>query len=152
MQGVDLGATASSLSLTFGSLEESLDRMSSSASLQYSQLGWSSFQRVYVAFLGNRDLCLSFLWDCAGYGEKVFTWCLFSICSPTCSRMDAPHDFLERTTRLRSEATDVSAENAATSAQGLSSYQSTPLIHIADTCRHFCLLFTRVTKIQNCIQ
>jgi hypothetical protein len=148
VQEVDLGATASSLSLTFGSLEESLGRMSSSASLQYSQLRRSSFQRVYVAFLGNRDLCLSFLWDCAGYGEKVLVWCLFSIRSPTSSRLGAPHDFLERTTRLRSEATDVSVENAA-SAQGLSSYQSTPLIHIAETCR---LLFTRVTKIQNCIQ
>ena len=91
--------------------------MSSSASLRYSRLGRSSFQEVYVAFLGNCDLCLSFLWDCAGYGEKVFAWCHFAIRSPMSSQVGAPHDFLERITGLRSEATNVSAENAG-GAQG----------------------------------
>ena len=86
--------------------------MSSSASLHYSQLGQSSFQRVNAAFLGNRYLCLSFLWDCAGYGKKVFAWYQVPNRPPTSSRTSAPHDFLERTTRLQSEATDVSAENA----------------------------------------
>ena len=121
MQGVDLGAIASSLLLTIGSLGEALERISSSASLQYSQLSRSSFQQVYIAFLGNRDLCHSFLRDCADYGKKVLVWCLASVASPTSSRVGRPsQDLRERTAGLRSEATGVSAENAA-SAQGLSS-------------------------------
>jgi hypothetical protein len=123
MQGVDLGVVVSSLSPTIGSLSETLECVSSCASLEYSQLGQSSFQRVYVGFARNSDLCLSFLWNCAGYGEKVFAWCLFSIASPTSSREVAPHDLRERITELRSEA--ISAENAA-SAQGLFLSQSIP--------------------------
>ena len=116
MQGVDLGAIASSLSLTIGSLGEALERISS-ASLQYSQLSRPSFQQVYIAFLGNRDPCHSFLRDCA---EKVLVWCLASVASPRSSRVGPSQDLRERTAGLRSEATGVSAENAA-SAQGLSS-------------------------------
>ena len=120
VQGVDLGAIASSLSPTVGRLGDALERISSSDSLKYSQLSLSPFQRVYVAFAGNSDLCLSFLRHCADYGEKVLAWFHPSIGSPTPSRMGAPHDLRERITGLRSEVTGVSAENAA-SAQGLSS-------------------------------
>ncbi|KAF8486403.1 hypothetical protein DFH94DRAFT_713172 [Russula ochroleuca] len=115
--GVDLGAIASSLLLTIGSLGEALERISSSASLRYSQLSRSSFQQVYIAFLGNRDLCHSFLRDCAGYGKKVLVWYLASVASPTSSCVGASHELRERTTGLWSEATGVSAENA-TRAQG----------------------------------
>jgi len=112
--GVDLGTIASSLSSTSGSFGEALDRMSSSDSLRYSPpLSRSSFQRVYVAFAANSDLCLSFLRDCAHYGEKVFTWCLSFNALPISSRVDAPHDLRERTARLLSEATGVSTEIAA---------------------------------------
>ncbi|KAF8486405.1 hypothetical protein DFH94DRAFT_850431 [Russula ochroleuca] len=84
--GADLGAIAASLSSSIGFLGEALERMSSSASLQYSLSGLSYFQRVYVAFAGNSHLCLSLLRHCADYGEKVFSWCSPSIASPTSSR------------------------------------------------------------------
>ena len=122
MQGADLGAISSSLSLTIGSLEGALERMSSSSSLKYSQLGRPLFQRLYVAFAANSGLCLSFLQHCTDYGENVPAWCQFSI-APLASPLGAPSDLRERTTELRSEVTDVSesTEDAA-SAQGLSSY------------------------------
>jgi hypothetical protein len=92
-----------------GSLEDALERMSSSDSLRYSQLGRSSFQRVYVAFAGNSDICLSFLRDCADYGERVLAWRPASIGLPTSSRVGATHHLRERSTELRSEVTGVSA-------------------------------------------
>ena len=88
--------------------------MSSSASLQYSQLGRSSFQQGHVAFAGNSDLCLSLLRNGADYGEKVFTWCFPSIASPTSSRAGAAYDIRERKTGLQSEVTGVFAKNIHT--------------------------------------
>jgi hypothetical protein len=90
--------------------------MSSSASLHYSQFGRSYFQRVYVAFAGNSDLCLSVLRHCADYGEKVFTWCFPSITSPTTSQVGFPHvtGLRERATGLRPEVTGVSAKRLKT--------------------------------------
>ena len=84
--------------------------MSSSASLQYSPLGRSSFQQVYIAFAGNSDLCLSLLRNCADYEEKVFIWCFPSIASPSSPRAVAAYDIRERSTELRSEVTGVSAQ------------------------------------------
>ena len=83
-------------------------------------------QRVYVGFLANSDVCLSFLQQCADYGEKVFALCLPSIASPT-SRShtySGVHDLRERTMRLRSEIASVPMENAAI-VQGLSFFRST---------------------------
>ena len=152
MQGVDLGTIASSLSSTSGSFGEALDRMFSSDSLRYSpQLSRSSFQRVYVAFAANSDLCLSFLRDCAHYGEKVFTWCLSFNALPISSRVDAPHDLRERTARLLSEATGVSTENAA-SIKGLSLYEPIPVIPMTDGGGNFIFLLTRVATVQNDVQ
>jgi len=109
--GVDLGAIASCLSSTSGSFGDALERISSSASLRYSPpLSRSCFQRAYVGFAANSDLCLSFLRHCTNYGEKVFTWCLSSNASPVSSRVGAPHDLRERTARLLSEATSISTE------------------------------------------
>lgn len=125
MQGVDLGAIASSLSSTSSSFGEALERVSSCASLRPSNL--SSFQRVHVAFTASRDLCLSFLRDCANYGEKVLTWCLSFDTLPMTSRGDTPHDLRERTAKLLSEAAGISTENVA-SVEGLFSYKSTPVI------------------------
>ena len=116
--------------------------MSSSDSLRYSEsyspLGRSFLQRVYIAFAGNGDLCLSFLGHCVDYGEKVFTWCRTSIASSTSSRVGALNDLRERTARFLSEATCVagSTENVV-SAQGLSSSQPASLIPITDTCGYF---------------
>ena len=116
MQGVDLGAIALSLSSTIGSLGDALERMSSTASLQYSQSGQSYFERVYVAFAGNRDLCFCLLRDCADYGEKVLSWCIPSIASPTSSQVGVPHvtGLRERTTVLPSEETGGSAKSLET--------------------------------------
>jgi hypothetical protein len=50
-------------------------------------MGRSSFQRVYIAFAGNSDICLSFLRNCADYGEKVSDCFLPSTGSPTSSRL-----------------------------------------------------------------
>jgi hypothetical protein len=147
VQGVDLGAIASSLSPTVGALGEALERVCSSASWQHLPLsspGRSFFQRVYVTFAGNSDLCLSFLRLCVDYGEKVFTWYPSSITLPTSSREGVTHDLREQTTKLLSEATSVPSENAP-SVQGLSSYRSTPLIPITDIRGYYCLLFTRIT-------
>jgi hypothetical protein len=120
VQSVDLGAIASSLSSTIGSLREALERMSSSTSLQYSQLGQSHFEQVYVAFAGNSDLCLSLLRHCADYGEKVFAWCFPSIASPTSSRVGVPCDIRERIAGLSSETTGCSAKGLET-AEGMGS-------------------------------
>jgi hypothetical protein len=120
VQGVDLGAIASSLSTTSVSFGAALERIDSSASLRYSPLSRFPFQRAYVAFAANSDLCLSFLRNCADYGEKVFTWCLSFNASPMSSRVG---DLQEGTARLLSEATGISTENVA-SVEGLSSYES----------------------------
>ncbi|KAH9983746.1 hypothetical protein BJV77DRAFT_244187 [Russula vinacea] len=116
--GVDLGAIASSLSSAIGSLGEALERMSSSASLQYSQLGRSSFQQVYVAFAGNSGLCLSLLRNCTDYGANVLAWCFPSSASSTSpktsSRAGAAYDIRERITKLRPEVTGVSAKSIET--------------------------------------
>jgi hypothetical protein len=88
--------------------------MSSSASLQYSQLGWSSFQKVYIAFAGNSDLCLSLLRNCADYGKKVLTWCFPSIASPTSSRAGGPYNTREWTTERQSEVTGISVKRLET--------------------------------------
>jgi len=111
--GVDLGAIASSLSSTSGSFGETLERIFSSVSLRYSPLSRSSFQRVYVAFAANSDLCHSFLRHCADYGEKVFTCCRPFYASPISSRVGVPHDLRERAARFLSEAPGISTENVA---------------------------------------
>ena len=116
MQGVDLGAIALSLSSTIGSLGDALERMSSTASLQYSQSGQSYFERVYVAFAGNRDICLCLLRHCADYGEKVLSWCIPSIASPMSSQVGVPHvtGLREWTTVLPSEEKGGSAKRLET--------------------------------------
>lgn len=86
----------------------------------------SSFQRVYVAYLGNSDLCLSFIRHCVDYGEKVFAWHLASVAS-TSSHVGAAHGLRERITGLRSNAVGSSAE-IVVSARGLSSCRSRHLI------------------------
>ena len=152
VQGVDLGTIASSLTSASGSFGEALDRIFSSDSLQYSPpLSRSSFQRVYVAFAANSDMCLSFLRDCAHYGEKVFTWCLSLNASPISSRVGACHDLRERTARLLSEATGISTENIA-SIKGLSLYESTPVIPMTDGGGNFIFLFNRVATVQSDVQ
>jgi hypothetical protein len=101
-----------------GLLTSALDRLTLNDSLKYSQSG-RSFERLYVAFAANSDVCLSFVRQCADYGEKVFSLCLDSIVSPTSSRAGVTDDLRERTMRLQSETTSVSVENVA-SVQGLS--------------------------------
>ena len=113
LQGIDLGAIASSLSSTMGSLDDALERMSSTASLHYSQSGRSSFQRVYVAFAGNSDICHSFLRRCAEYGECVLAWRLVSIGSPRIGASGS-HDPRKRTTGPRSEVAGVSVKGLET--------------------------------------
>jgi hypothetical protein len=116
VQGVDLREISSSLSSAINSLGEALEHISSSASLQYSLSGLSYFQRVYVAFAGHSDLCLSLLRNCADYGEKVFIWCFPSISSPTSSQVDIPHvtGLPERATGLCPELTGASAKSSKT--------------------------------------
>jgi hypothetical protein len=123
VQGLDLGAISSSLSSTSGSFGEALERISSSASLQYSPLSRTPFQQAYIAFAANSDVCLSFLRDCAGYGEKVFNWCFSFNALPISSPVGAPHDLQERSARLLSEPTGLSTENVV-SVKGLFSYMS----------------------------
>jgi hypothetical protein len=150
VQGVDLGAIASSLSSTSGSFGEALDRMFSSASLRYSPpLSRSSFQRLYVAVAANSDMCLSFLRHCTDYGEKLFTWRLPFNASPISTREGAPHDLRERTARLLSEAAGVSMQNVVTSVKGLSSI---PVIPVTDRGGNFNFLLTRVATVQNDVQ
>ena len=152
MQGVDLGAIASFLSSAIGCFGEALEHISSSASLRHLPSSRrSSYQQVYIAFAAHSDLCLSYLRRCADYGEKVFTWCLFFDASPISSRVGAPHDLQEWTTRLLSEATGISTENVA-SVEGLSSYESTPVIPLTDRDGIFCFLLTRVASMQNYVQ
>jgi hypothetical protein len=142
---------ASSLSSTSGSFGEALEHISSSDSLRYSPWSRPSFQRAYVAFARNSDLCLSFLRHCADYGEKVFTWCLSFNASPIPSRVGAPHDLRERTARLLPEVTSISMDNIA-SVEGLSSYESTPVIPITDRGGNFYFLLIRVATVQNNVQ
>ena len=151
MQGVDLGAIASSLSSTSGSFGDALERISSSASLRYSPSSRPSFQRVYITFAANNDLCLSFLRHCANYGEKVVTWCRSFNASPISCRVGVPHDLRERTARLLPETTGISTEDDF-SVKGLSLFESTPVIPITDRGGNFCLLLTRVASVQNHVQ
>jgi hypothetical protein len=148
VQGVDLGTIASSLLSTSGSFEKVLERISSSASLRYSPLSRSSFQRTYVSFAANSDLCLSFLRHCADYGEKVLTRRLSFNAPPISSRASAPHDLRER---IAPKVTDISTENVA-GVKGLSSYEPTPVISIIDRGENFCSLLTRVATVQSHVQ
>ena len=91
--------------------------MSSCESSRYLPLGGSSFQRVYIAFAGNSDLCLSFLRHCADYGEKVMAWHPASAGIPASSHMGAPHDLRERSVG-RSDVTGVSAKTEALEGAG----------------------------------
>jgi hypothetical protein len=113
LQGVDLEVIASSLSPTIGSFEDALERMSSCDSSRYLPLGRSSFQRVYVAFAANSDLCLSVLQHRADYGEKVVAWHPASVGSPASSRMGALHDLRERSVG-RSSVTGASEKTLET--------------------------------------
>ena len=155
MQGIDLGAIASSLSSASGSFGEALEGISSSDSLRHSPLSLHSFRRVYVGFAANSDLCLSVLQKCAGYGEKVFTWCFSFNASPISSWVGAPapHDLRDGTARLLTEATGISTESDS-SVEGLSSYESesAPVIPITDRGGNFCFLLIRVATIQNHLQ
>jgi hypothetical protein len=126
------------------SLKSALDRLLSSNSLKYLKSGSSSIQPAYVAFAANSDLCLSLLRSCADYGENVIG--LPSIVLPTSRRVIASHDLRERTTRLLSEITDVSVENAV-SVQGLSSYQLMASVDISLT-----QASVRHAKVQGCIR
>jgi hypothetical protein len=76
----------------------------------------------------------------------VFTCLPFIPSTP--SRVGASHDIRERTVRLLSEGTGISAENVA-GAEGLSSYESTPSAPITDI--NWRPLFA-VAKVQNHIQ
>jgi hypothetical protein len=107
-------------------LKSALERVTSSDSLKYSLSGRSSFQQAYVAFAANRDVCLSFLRQCADYGDKVSAVCRPSMAPATSSpsRVGAPYELRERTMRLQFEMAGVSTENAA-DIQGLSSYRLT---------------------------
>lgn len=149
-QGADLGAIASSLSPTIGSLEGALERMFSSTSLRYSRLGRPLFEQLHSAFTANSGLCFSFLQNCTNYGEKVLVWCRISV-ALFVPRVGAPSDLRERTKGLQSEVTDISSENAA-STQGLSSYRSTSMSPITDRSGYFYLPFRRATDFQNCLQ
>lgn len=113
----DIWVIASSLSSTMGSLTLALERLLSSYSLKCLPSCQSFIQRVYVAFAANSDLCLSFLQRCVDYGEKVIGCRLPSVPLCTPFRVMASDDRWERTVRLQSEMTGISAENAA-SAQG----------------------------------
>ena len=79
------------MSSAMGLLTSVLDRLNSCKSLKYSQSGRSFIQPVYEAFAANSNMCLSFLWQCADYGEKVFA-SLPSIASCMSSRVAGPHD------------------------------------------------------------
>ena len=149
-QGADLGAIASSLSPTIGSLEGALERMFSSTSLKYSRPGRPLFEQVHIAFTANSGLCFSFLQHCTNYGENVLVWCRISV-ALFIPRVGAPSDLRERTMGLRSEVTDISMENAA-STQGLSSYRSTHMSLITDRSGYFYLPFRRAMDVQNCLQ
>ena len=87
-------------------LRAALEGVFSSASFQHSQLDQASFQRVYLAFEGNSDLCLDILRHCVYYGK------MFSIGSAT-SSLGAPYDRYDlrrRTTEHRSEGAAASIE------------------------------------------
>lgn len=117
--------TASSLSSAMSLLTSALDRLPSSNSVKYSRLGRTPVQRVYVGFVANSDVCLSFL-RCADYGEKVIDW-RPPIVLPTPLRPMASQDLRERTARLLadSEMTGDDVDNVAC-IQGLSLHLSTP--------------------------
>ena len=125
-----------------GLLTSALDRLTLSNSLKYSQSGRSLIERVYVAFAANSDVCLTFIRQCADYGEKVFSLCLDSIASPTSSRAGVSDDLRERTMRLQSETTSVFVENVA-SVQGLSFYHFTLFDYYH---QHKCSLASRKFK------
>ena len=74
-----------------------------------------------MASAANSDLCLSFLWRCVDYGEKVIDRHLPSIPLPAPFSVMASYDLRERTARFQSEMTGISAENTP-SVQGQSSY------------------------------
>ena len=150
MQGADLGAIASSLSSASSSFGEALERIFSSDSLQYSPSSWPSFQRAYVAFAANSDLCLSFLQHCADYGENVFTWYLSFNPSARSARVGLSHELRERTARLQSEATDISTGSVA-DIKGLSWYEPSSVIP-TERGENFCFLFSRVAAVQNHVQ
>ena len=74
-----------------------------------------------MAFAANSELCLSFLWRCVDYKERVIGYRPPSIPLPPHSRVMASYDLREWYMRFQPEMTGISAENAG-SVQGQSSY------------------------------
>jgi hypothetical protein len=92
-----------------GKLEEALNLVRSSASLEYtSHLGLSLVLKVEFAFTRNSKLCLAFLRRCSDYRDFVVA----PATSPTSSRVVASHDLCERAMRPPFETTSAAAENA----------------------------------------
>ena len=136
MQGADIGAIASSLSPAMGSLQEGLERIRSSASLEHkSYSGLPLILQAGLAFSRSRELWLRFLRRCVDYGEIVT--CTPLVACPTSTRVGALHDLRDRAMRPRFETTSVSAESGALT-QGLFSYQLTPLMVLTNTHGNHC--------------
>ncbi|KAI9434744.1 hypothetical protein F5148DRAFT_1006085 [Russula earlei] len=110
--GADLGMIASSLALALGRLEETLQRVQESASVEFSPMSLSPVLQAKVGFRQNSGLCLTFLRGCVDFGEVITTLSVAPIINPILSRVRASTGLQERVIALRTEATDISVENA----------------------------------------
>src|SRR5579863_5368378 len=116
-----MGTAASSLSSLMGLLEQKLELIRSSATLEHiSFSGFPQVLKVDFALTKNRDQCFRFLRRCANYGEMMATFCASPIVWPTSSHVIESLDLRDRAMRPQFEITSVSAESA-TRVQGLSS-------------------------------
>lgn len=111
---------ATSLPSTLGSLEEVLQRIHLSTSLEYSHSSLSLILKAKLAFGRNKDLCLHFLRCCSNYGE-IMTAFRAPIALPASSRVGASDDLRERAMGPLFETPGISTESA-TCAHGLSSF------------------------------
>ncbi|KAI9450415.1 hypothetical protein F5148DRAFT_1290819 [Russula earlei] len=121
--GADLGMIASSLSPALGKLEETLQRVQESASVEFSPMSVSPVLQAKVGLRQNSGLCLTFLRHCVDFGEIITTLFVTPIINPILSCIRASTGLQERVMALRTEAADISAENT-THSPGLRKFSS----------------------------
>jgi hypothetical protein len=122
-QGTDLGVIASSLSPALGRLEEGLQRVRESASIEFSHVNLGLVFRVNLGLTRNSEFCQAFFRRCVSFGDIIIASSSAFIAYPAFARTKSSNDLRDRVMALRTEGADLSVDQP----QGLSLFASLAL-------------------------